>query len=135
MCRAKTEEARITSWQNLQKAKAEAEIRKLEVFFSHNFFFSLSIKTLAKRVSASLIESNNFQINIYSQVKLEKKRSSSMARIMRKVKSAEKKAEEMRRSVLDNQAPSASRGKALSFRRSGKKKIASLSGCFTCHAF
>ncbi|KAJ0231873.1 hypothetical protein HA466_0295310 [Hirschfeldia incana] len=94
----KTEEARITSWQNLQKAKAEAEIRKLEV-------------------------------------KLEKKRSSSMARIMRKVKSAEKKAEEMRRSVLDNQAPGASRGKALSFRRSGKMKIASLSGCFTCHAF
>ncbi|KAF8084069.1 hypothetical protein N665_0735s0008 [Sinapis alba] len=91
---AKTEEARIISWQNLQKAKAEAEIRKLEV-------------------------------------KLEKKRSSSMARIMRKVKSAEKKAEEMRRSVLDSQAP----GKALSFRRSGKKKIASLSGCFTCHAF
>ncbi|CAF2106579.1 unnamed protein product, partial [Brassica napus] len=94
----KTEEARIISWQNLQKAKAEAEIRKLEV-------------------------------------KLEKKRSSSMARIMRKVKSAEKKAEEMRRSVLDNQAPSASRGKALSFSRSGKTKISSLSGCFTCHAF
>nr|VDD03138.1 unnamed protein product [Brassica rapa] len=98
------EEARIISWQNLQKAKAEAEIRKLEVFFFH-------------------------------LVKLEKKRSSSMARIMRKVKSAEKKAEEMRRSVLDNQAPSASRGKALSFRRSGKTKISSLSGCFTCHAF
>ncbi|WZZ08123.1 hypothetical protein YC2023_094044 [Brassica napus] len=31
----KTEEARIISWQNLQKAKAEAEIRKLEVFFFH----------------------------------------------------------------------------------------------------
>ncbi|KAL0853922.1 hypothetical protein Bca101_059074 [Brassica carinata] len=94
----KSEEARITSWQNLQKAKAEAEIRKLEV-------------------------------------KLEKKRSSSMARIMRKVKSAEKKAEEMRRSVLENPVPSASRGKASSLRRRGKKKIASLSGCFTCHAF
>lgn len=32
-CRVKSEEARITSWQNLQKAKAEAEIRKLEVLF------------------------------------------------------------------------------------------------------
>ncbi|KFK36165.1 hypothetical protein AALP_AA4G086500 [Arabis alpina] len=93
---AKTEEARIMSWENLQKAKAEAKIRKLEM-------------------------------------KLEKKRSSSMEKIMRKVKSAEKRAEEMRRSVLDNQVPSASRRKAISFRRSGKAKIASLSGCFTCH--
>ncbi|CAH8386245.1 unnamed protein product [Eruca vesicaria subsp. sativa] len=91
---AKTEEARIISWQNLQKAKAEAEIRKLEM-------------------------------------KLEKKRSSSMAKIMRKVKSAEKKAEEMRRSVLENRAPRASRGRTFIF----QKKMASFSGCFTCHAF
>ncbi|ESQ30939.1 hypothetical protein EUTSA_v10011395mg [Eutrema salsugineum] len=95
---AKTEEARIISWENLQKAKAEAEIRKLEM-------------------------------------KLEKKRSSSMEKIMRKVKTAEKKAEEMRRSVLDDRVSSAPRGKALlSFRRNGKKKMASLSGCFTCNA-
>ncbi|KAJ0246311.1 hypothetical protein HA466_0168710 [Hirschfeldia incana] len=93
---AKTEEARIIAWENLQRAKAEAEIRKLEM-------------------------------------KLEKKRTSSMVKIMKKVKSAEKKAEEMR-SVLDNGAPSASPGKGSSFRRSVKwKKIASLSGCFTCH--
>ncbi|CAH2035499.1 unnamed protein product, partial [Thlaspi arvense] len=93
----KTEEARIISWENLQKAKAEANIRKLEM-------------------------------------KLEKKRSSSMEKIMRKVKSAEKKAQEMRSSVLENRiASNASHGKALSFRISGKKKIASLSGCFTCH--
>uniref|UniRef100_A0A1J3K0H2 Remorin C-terminal domain-containing protein n=1 Tax=Noccaea caerulescens TaxID=107243 RepID=A0A1J3K0H2_NOCCA len=97
---AKTEEARIISWENLQKAKAEAKIRKLEM-------------------------------------KLEKKRSSSMEKIMRKVKSAEKKADEMRKSVLDNRVVSnaSSRGKSLCFRRSGKKKIVSLSGCFTCHAY
>ncbi|XP_010461486.1 PREDICTED: uncharacterized protein LOC104742214 isoform X2 [Camelina sativa] len=94
----KTAEASIISWENLQKAKAEAAIRKLEM-------------------------------------KLEKKRSSSMEKIMRKVKSAEKKAEEMRRSVLDNKATTTSHGKASSFKRSGKKKMASLSGCFTCHAF
>jgi hypothetical protein len=82
----------------LQKAKAEAAIRKLEM-------------------------------------KLEKKRSSSMEKIMRKVKSAEKRAEEMRRSVLDNRVSTASHGKASSFKRSGKKKIPSLSGCFTCHVF
>ncbi|ANM58009.1 Remorin family protein [Arabidopsis thaliana] len=93
-----TEEARIISWENLQKAKAEAAIRKLEM-------------------------------------KLEKKRSSSMEKIMRKVKSAEKRAEEMRRSVLDNRVSTASHGKASSFKRSGKKKIPSLSGCFTCHVF
>ncbi|XP_006307066.2 uncharacterized protein LOC17898172 isoform X2 [Capsella rubella] len=97
-CSAKTEEASIISWENLQKAKAEAAIRKLEM-------------------------------------KLEKKRSSSMEKIMRKVKSAEKKAEEMRRSALDNKVSTASHGKTSSFKRSGKKKMPSLSGCFTCHAF
>ncbi|XP_020870344.1 uncharacterized protein LOC9327382 isoform X1 [Arabidopsis lyrata subsp. lyrata] len=95
---AKTKEARIISWENLQKAKAEAAIRKLEM-------------------------------------KLEKKRSSSMEKIMRKVKSAEKRAEEMRRSVVDNRVSNASHGKASSFKRCGKKKLPSLSGCFTCHVF
>jgi hypothetical protein len=36
-CRVKREEAKITAWENLQKAKAEAEIRKLEVLFPHAF--------------------------------------------------------------------------------------------------
>lgn len=31
--RSKREEARITAWENLQKAKADAAIRKLEVLF------------------------------------------------------------------------------------------------------
>jgi len=31
MSRAKREEAKINAWENLQKAKAEAAIRKLEV--------------------------------------------------------------------------------------------------------
>ncbi|KAI4386682.1 hypothetical protein MLD38_004594 [Melastoma candidum] len=56
------EEARITAWENLQKAKAEAAIRKLEM-------------------------------------KLEKKRSSSMGRILGKLKAAEAKAREMRGSL------------------------------------
>ncbi|KAI4381651.1 hypothetical protein MLD38_007708 [Melastoma candidum] len=56
------EEARITAWENLQKAKAEAAIRKLEM-------------------------------------KLEKKRSSSMGRILGKLKAAEAKAQEMRGSL------------------------------------
>lgn len=69
-------------------------------------------------------------VTIFFQMKLEKKRSSKMEKIMRKVKSAEKRAEEMRRSVLDNRVPTASRGN-----KKEKKKIVSLSGCFTCHAF
>ncbi|EPS68560.1 hypothetical protein M569_06208, partial [Genlisea aurea] len=55
------EEARISSWENLQKAKAEASIRKLEM-------------------------------------KLEKKRSSSMAKIMSRLRAAQNKAQVMRSS-------------------------------------
>jgi hypothetical protein len=33
LSRAKREEAKITAWENLQKAKAEAAIQKLEVDF------------------------------------------------------------------------------------------------------
>ncbi|KAH8516441.1 hypothetical protein H0E87_004696 [Populus deltoides] len=96
--KVKREEAKITAWENLQKAKAEAEIRKLEM-------------------------------------KLEKKRSSSMDRIMNKLRSAQKRAQEMRSSVLANQAHQVSTNsrKAISFRRTCQK--GSLSGCFTCHAF
>ncbi|KAK1405751.1 Remorin, C-terminal protein [Heracleum sosnowskyi] len=94
----KREEARITAWENLQKAKAEAAIRKLEM-------------------------------------KLEKKRSSSMDKIMKRLKSAQKKAREMRRSDVVNQAHqvATTSHKLLFFRRT--RQISSLSGCFTCHAF
>ncbi|EOY14432.1 hypothetical protein QUC31_000044 [Theobroma cacao] len=94
----KREEAKITAWENLQKAKAEAAIRKLEM-------------------------------------KLEKKRSSSMDKIMNKLRSAQKRAQEMRSLMLANQAHQVTRTshKALSFSRT--RQMGSLSGCFTCHAF
>ncbi|XP_017237554.1 uncharacterized protein LOC108210680 isoform X3 [Daucus carota subsp. sativus] len=93
----KREEARIAAWENLQKAKAEAAIRKLEM-------------------------------------KLEKKRSSSMEKIMKKFKAAEKKARKMRSSdvVSSAQQASTTSHKLISFRRT--RQISSLSGCFTCHA-
>uniref|UniRef100_A0A6N2MJU4 Remorin C-terminal domain-containing protein n=1 Tax=Salix viminalis TaxID=40686 RepID=A0A6N2MJU4_SALVM len=96
--RAFQKEAKITAWENLQKAKAEAAIRKLEM-------------------------------------KLEKKRSSSMDRIMDKLRSAQKRAQEMRSSVLANQSHQVSTNsrKAISLCRTRQK--GSLSGCFTCHAF
>uniref|UniRef100_M1ADW6 DNA binding protein n=1 Tax=Solanum tuberosum TaxID=4113 RepID=M1ADW6_SOLTU len=69
------------------------------------------------------------------QMKLEKKRSSSMDKIMNKLRSAQKKAHEMRSSMLANQSHEVTRSssKALSFRQT--RQIGSLSGCFTCHAF
>ncbi|CAM0943910.1 unnamed protein product [Alopecurus aequalis] len=60
--KCKREEAKIIAWENLQKAKADAAIRKLEM-------------------------------------KLEKKRSSSMDRILGKLRSAQKKAQDMRTTV------------------------------------
>ncbi|KAI8000656.1 hypothetical protein LOK49_LG09G02453 [Camellia lanceoleosa] len=94
----KRKEAKITAWKNLEMAKAEAAIRKLEM-------------------------------------KLEKKRSSSMDKIMKKLRSAQKKAQEMRRSVLTNQSHQVVKtsNKLISFCRT--RQISSLSGCFTCHAF
>lgn len=46
--RVQREEARITAWENLQKARAEAAIRKLEVFFESNRCFY--IENAAKKI-------------------------------------------------------------------------------------
>uniref|UniRef100_A0A2P2JG16 Remorin C-terminal domain-containing protein n=2 Tax=Rhizophora mucronata TaxID=61149 RepID=A0A2P2JG16_RHIMU len=96
--KVKREEAKLTAWENLQRAKAEAAIRKLEM-------------------------------------KLEKKRSSSMDKIMNKLRSAQKRAQEMRSSVLADHTHQVSwtPRKAISFRKT--RQMTSLSGCFTCHAF
>ncbi|XP_045804429.1 uncharacterized protein LOC123897727 [Trifolium pratense] len=96
--KAKREEAKITAWENLQKAKAEAAIRKLEM-------------------------------------KLEKKRASSMDKIMNKLRFAQKKAQDMRSSVSANQAHQIAQTshKVMSFRRASQ--MGTLSGCFTCHTF
>ncbi|KAF7080693.1 hypothetical protein CFC21_084731 [Triticum aestivum] len=99
--KCKREEAKITAWENLQKAKAEAAIRKLEM-------------------------------------KLEKKRSSSMDRILGKLRSAQKKAQGMRTTVSvseDQCAVSEDQcavraTKKASLRRTGKP----FSCCFTYHA-
>ncbi|XP_020089803.1 uncharacterized protein LOC109711260 [Ananas comosus] len=94
----KREEAKIAAWENLQKAKAETAILKLEM-------------------------------------KLEKERSSSMEKILIKLRSAEKKAKEMRNAASANQAQDISQTprKASYFRRDGQ--IRSLRSCFTCRAF
>lgn len=82
------EEARITAWENLQNAKAEASIRKLEM-------------------------------------KLEKKKSASMDKILNKHRSAQTKAQEMRRKMSENDDSRSS----WKFRRFFK---ISIGGCFHC---
>ncbi|KAF1886834.1 hypothetical protein Lal_00046072 [Lupinus albus] len=97
--KANREEDKITAWENLQKAKTEAAIRKLEM-------------------------------------KLEKKRASSMDKIMKKLRSTQKKAHDMRSSVLANQAHQVTRTdhKAISLLRR-TSQMSSSTGCFTCHVF
>ncbi|KAL6633484.1 hypothetical protein ACP70R_026155 [Stipagrostis hirtigluma subsp. patula] len=95
MSKCKREEAKITAWENLQKAKAEAAIRKLEM-------------------------------------KLEKKRSSSMDKILSKLRSAQKKAEDMRSAVSasEDQCGRRATKKSSSFAKAGKP----FSCCFTYRA-
>ncbi|XP_062220404.1 uncharacterized protein LOC133919874 isoform X2 [Phragmites australis] len=95
MSKCRREEAKITAWENLQKAKAEAAIRKLEM-------------------------------------KLEKKRSSSMDKILGKLRSAQKKAQDMRCAVSasEDQCGVRATKKASSFVKTGKP----FSCCFTYRA-
>ncbi|KAK1372242.1 Remorin, C-terminal protein [Heracleum sosnowskyi] len=90
------QEARIAAWENLQKAKAEAAINKLEM-------------------------------------KLEKRRTASMDRILNKLRIAQTKAQDLRVSVSDNHANNAPRSKpkVVPFRKF--VKMGSLGGCFTGH--
>ncbi|KAL4577419.1 hypothetical protein LXL04_013528 [Taraxacum kok-saghyz] len=88
------EEARIVAWENLQNAKAEASIRKLEM-------------------------------------KLEKKKSASMEKIIKKLTVAQMKAQEMREKMSANEASTTSRKvKIMSLHRYPK---ISLTCCFFVH--
>ncbi|CAK9167128.1 unnamed protein product [Ilex paraguariensis] len=92
------EEAKITAWENLQKAKAEAAIRKLEV-------------------------------------KLEKKRSASMDKILNKLSAAQIKAQDMRSFTSESHANHVPRTspKALFIRKSVKMRRF-VRSFLTCHA-
>lgn len=68
-------------------------------------------------------------------MKLEKKRSASMDKILNKLRAAQMKAQEVRR-VISESPPHRSRTtyhKVVCFR--GYMKMASLSGCFACDAY
>ncbi|KAL6656127.1 hypothetical protein ACP70R_006953 [Stipagrostis hirtigluma subsp. patula] len=95
-----TEDAKITAWENLQKAEAEAAIQKLVI-------------------------------------KLEKKRSSSLDKILNTLRSAQRKAQVMREheAATANQDEKSSRKTKKTGQLNKNGQISSLSGCFTCHAF
>ncbi|RDX68065.1 Remorin 4.1, partial [Mucuna pruriens] len=88
------EEAKIIAWENLQKAKAETAIRKLEM-------------------------------------KLEKKRSSSMDKILNKLRRAQLKAENMKNAIPVEQGHQVSKCRVFSF--SKYAQIWSPSSCFGSH--
>jgi hypothetical protein len=61
ICRLQREEAKIAAWENLQKAKAEAAIRKLEVSPPSLTYISSSQtnqRLLCIEISFGLTESN-----------------------------------------------------------------------------
>lgn len=68
------------------------------------------------------------------QMKLEKKKSLTMDKIMKKLRSAQKKAQEMRSTIRTNQTHQVSKenDKAMVFRT---RRMDFLSGCFRCHAY
>ncbi|XP_030538854.1 uncharacterized protein LOC115746988 [Rhodamnia argentea] len=88
------EEAKITAWENLQKAKAEAAIKKLEM-------------------------------------KLERKRSTGMDRILNKLRTAEVRAQEMRSSISLRHQDSKASQKNILFRR--PFWVNSFRNCLHCH--
>ncbi|KAK9053240.1 hypothetical protein SSX86_029872 [Deinandra increscens subsp. villosa] len=88
------EEARITAWENLQNAKAEASIRKLEM-------------------------------------KLEKKKSASMDKILSKRRAAQIKAQKLRRNVSEDEDVSPRHSHKFSSLR--RHVTNSFKGCFSCH--
>ncbi|KAI3452019.1 hypothetical protein Pfo_008684 [Paulownia fortunei] len=85
------EEAKITAWENLQKAKAEAAIQKLEM-------------------------------------KLEKKRSASMDKIMNKLRASQMKAQAMKNLLADQAPRTTHKGISCCI----YVKICSLCNCFLC---
>ncbi|KAL8166018.1 hypothetical protein V2J09_007517 [Rumex salicifolius] len=114
----KAVEPSSSAWQNLEASKSLSNCQSEEAKIA-------AWENLQKAKAEAAIRK--------LEMKLEKKRSASMEKIMKKLRSAQKKAQEMRASTNQaNQSPKTS-FKVVSFSRT--RKMSSLSGCFTCHAF
>ncbi|KAG0469689.1 hypothetical protein HPP92_016389 [Vanilla planifolia] len=141
----------LTRWPKKQISRCSDKCSTNVVEFKQKTFeakaFSWKVSETAKCLSKSKRE--EAKINAWEnlqkakaeaairklEMKLEKKRSSSMERILRKLRSAQKKAGEMRIAAFDVQKHQVAKTtkKPSYFSRNGQ--ISSLSGCFTCQAF
>uniref|UniRef100_A0A453KYY6 Remorin C-terminal domain-containing protein n=1 Tax=Aegilops tauschii subsp. strangulata TaxID=200361 RepID=A0A453KYY6_AEGTS len=72
---------------------------------------------------------------LLSQMKLEKKRSFSLDRILNTLRSAQRKAQGMRDAATASQDEHLCRKAKKTSHVTKNGQIRSLSGCFTCHAF
>ncbi|XP_042515476.1 uncharacterized protein LOC122089832 [Macadamia integrifolia] len=118
--RKKAAEAQVSAWEVADTTKCMSKLKREEAKIT-------AWENLQKAKAEAAMRK--------LEMKLEKKRSSSMDRIMNKLRSAQRKAQEMRNSVSASQARQVTRtsSRALSFRKTGH--LGSFSGCFTCHAF
>ncbi|KAK1314186.1 hypothetical protein QJS10_CPA06g02390 [Acorus calamus] len=112
----KTAEVRASAWEVTQTAKCVSKLKREEAKIT-------AWENLQKAKAEAAIRK--------LEMKLEKKRSSSMDKILNKLKCAQRKAQEMRNIVSSIQSNQVAR--TSSFRRT--RQMGSLSGCFTCHAF
>ncbi|KAK1280150.1 hypothetical protein QJS04_geneDACA020688 [Acorus gramineus] len=112
----KTSEVRASAWEVAETAKCISKLKREEAKIT-------AWENLQKAKAEAAIRK--------LEMKLEKKRSSSMDKILNKLRSAQRKAQAMRNIVSSSQANQVVR--TSTFRRTGQ--MSSLSGCFTCHAF
>ncbi|CAA7401597.1 unnamed protein product [Spirodela intermedia] len=116
----KTAESRDSSWEVSETAKSISKIRREEAKIT-------AWENLQKAKAEAAIRK--------LEMKLEKKRSSSMDKILKKLKSAQGKAHDMRNAAASSQANQAARPSKMvsSFRKAGQMNP--LRACFTCHVF
>ncbi|PKA55442.1 Uncharacterized protein AXF42_Ash006644 [Apostasia shenzhenica] len=116
----KTVDAKTACWDSSETAKCLSKVKREEAKI-------LAWENLQKAKAEAAIRK--------LEMKLEKKRSSSMDKILKKLSSAQKKAEEMRCAVTARQIHQVAKAtKNISY-VNRTQQTSSLSGCFTCHAF
>ncbi|MQM14804.1 hypothetical protein Taro_047743 [Colocasia esculenta] len=116
----KTVESRASSWEVAETSKCISKSKREEAKIT-------AWENLQKAKAEAAIRK--------LEMKLEKKRSSSMDKILSTLKSAQRKAQEMRNVVTTSQANQVARTPKISLSSRKAGHMSSLSGCFTCHAF
>ncbi|KAJ4753236.1 Remorin family protein [Rhynchospora pubera] len=108
----------VGSWEDREKARCTSKSKREEAKIT-------AWENLQKAKAEAAIRK--------LEMKLEKKRSSSMDKIISRLRTAQKKAQDMREAVVFNQDQSVGRSEEKAFQFCRTSKLRSLSGCFTCH--